>query len=273
MISIPKKVADRFAANLKQIQAIVQSCKDRDLNEADTVTLVMDVLCQILGYDRYNDLTKEHQIRGTYCDLAIKQDGKICYLIECKAIGIPLKDNHIQQALNYAVNQGVEWVFLTNGARWMVFRVIFGQPVGQELIFETDLMALNPKSQGDLEMLYALSREGIKSGVLGEYYRGREAKDRFRIAALLQTEDVLKVLRRELRALTPGISVETDEILKVLRDEVIKRELMDGEKAADASKRVRRTQRKREAKPAIETKQAAAEVVVLEPSEGAENPE
>jgi len=42
------------------------------VSEADTVTLVKDVLSEILGYDKYAELTSDHCIRGTYCDLAVK---------------------------------------------------------------------------------------------------------------------------------------------------------------------------------------------------------
>ena len=35
----------------------------------------------------------------TYCDLAIKVDGKLRFLLEAKAIGLELKDDYIKQAL------------------------------------------------------------------------------------------------------------------------------------------------------------------------------
>jgi len=250
MLNIPKKVADRFAQRIKPLQGLAASCKDRDINESDTVTLVMDILCDLLGYDKYSDLTKEHQIRNTYCDLAIKLDGKVRCLIECKAIGITLKDAHIQQALNYAANQGCEWVLLTNAATWKIFRVIFGQPISQELVREFDLAALSPKCQADMEILFALSREGLDRNALGDYMAGLQAKDRFCVAALLMTEPVVKLVRKELRAMNNGTSVELDEILDVIRDQVIKRELVDSEKAAEAGRRIKKFFTRRDAQKA-----------------------
>jgi hypothetical protein len=44
--------------------------KDRDVSEADTVTIVKDLLAEVFGYDKYAELTGEFAIRGTYCDLA-----------------------------------------------------------------------------------------------------------------------------------------------------------------------------------------------------------
>lgn len=266
MLTIPKRVSDRFSQNLRRIQATVQSCRDRDINESDTVTLVIDILCDLLGYDKYGEITKEHAIRGTYCDIAIRSGSRIQYLIECKAIGIALKDAHIQQALNYAANQGCEWVFLTNGALWKVYRVVFGQPIGSELIFDLDISTLSVKDQASAEMLFALSREGIDRNGLTDYYHDQQAKDRYSIAALLQTDTILKVLRRELKALSPGVSIETGEILKVLQEQVIKRDLLEGDRAAEADKRVRKAMRKREAQkpekaPMVQTNEPEPEAI------------
>ncbi len=87
-MTISKKVADRITQNLKKFQTIAASHKAKDVSEADTVTLVKDMLAKIFGYDKYEELTSEQQIRGTYCDLAVKIDGKIKFLIEVKAAGI-----------------------------------------------------------------------------------------------------------------------------------------------------------------------------------------
>lgn len=246
MLSVPKKVIDRIAQKLRRLQNVVSSCRDRDINESDTVTLVMDILCDLLGFDKYSEITKEFQIRATYCDLAIKLDGKIGCLIECKAIGFALKDQHTQQALNYAANQGCEWVILTNSVFWRVYKVVFGQPITQELVFEIDFLKVNPKSEADVELLFVMSREGMDKNALADYYANLQAKDRYCIAALLMTDGVIKLVRRELRAMNPNVRVGEDEILDVIRLQVLKRELLEGNKATDAQKKIQRILRKRE---------------------------
>jgi hypothetical protein len=50
----------------------------------------------------------ECAIRGTYCDLGIKIDGKFLFLIEVKAIGLELKEAQIKQAVDYAANRGTD---------------------------------------------------------------------------------------------------------------------------------------------------------------------
>ena len=118
----------------------------RDVNESDTVTIVTDMLAELFGFDKYSEITSEYVIRGTYVDLAIKLDGKLQLLIEVKAIGLDLKDAYVKQSVDYAANQGIEWVVLTNGAKWQIYKVTFGKPVGQELVIDIDFMNVNPKS-------------------------------------------------------------------------------------------------------------------------------
>jgi hypothetical protein len=91
---IPVRVAERLSVGLKRYQPVLASAKSRDVNESDTSMIVTDVLADIFGYDKYSEVTRELCIRGTFCDLATRIDGKFQLLIEVKAIGLDLKDGH-----------------------------------------------------------------------------------------------------------------------------------------------------------------------------------
>lgn len=108
-MAIPKRVADRLASGLKRLVPIIQQQRQRDVSEADTVTLIKDILSDIFGFDKYSELTGEVAIRGTYCDLGIRLEEKLVELIEAKAIGVELNDRHLKQVVDYAANQGLEW--------------------------------------------------------------------------------------------------------------------------------------------------------------------
>ena len=60
------------------------------------------------------------------------------------------------------------------------------------------------------------------------------------MAATLLTEPVLDVIRRELRRISPDVRIDSDAISKVLASEVIKRDCLEGEKADEARKGVRK---------------------------------
>jgi hypothetical protein len=98
MVSVPKKVAERLASGIKRFQPILTSAKSRDVGEADTVTIIKDMLADVFGYDKYSEVTSEYAIRGTFCDLATKIEGTLQALVEVKAVGIELKDSHVKQA-------------------------------------------------------------------------------------------------------------------------------------------------------------------------------
>jgi hypothetical protein len=237
MASLPSKVAARISAGLKRFQPILDSARGRDANESDTVVIVMDLLQEIFGYDKYTEISTEYSIRGTFCDLAIKLDGALALLIEVKAIGLDLKDQHVKQAVDYATNQGCEWVALTNGVVWRVYKVSFTKPIDQELVVEMNLCALNPRKEQDLELPWLLCKEGWQRARLGEYHEHRQALSRFTVGALLLSEPVLTVIRRELRRVSRDAKVEESQIRDVLIQEVLKRDVLEGDKA-DAARRL-----------------------------------
>lgn len=245
MASITKKVADRLASGIKRFQPILTNAKSKDVNESDTTIIITDMLADVFGYDKFNEVTSELCIKGTFCDLAIKLDAKIRLLIEAKAIGIELKNAHIKQAVDYAANQGIEWVFLTNAVQWRIYAVTFGQPIGHELVEEFDFLTLNPKSDGDLESAYLFTKEALTRDVLEEYQLQRQAMSRFFLGAMILSDPVLAVVRRELRRMSPDVKIEVEEIRTALTEEVIKRDVLEGERADDARKKIAKMQRVR----------------------------
>ncbi len=240
MAQIAKRVQDRLAASIKRFQPILENAKSRDVNESDTVIIVTDMLSEMFGYDKYAEVTSEHAIRGTFCDLAIKLDGRIPLLIEVKAIGLELKEQFVKQAVDYAANLGTDWVVLTNGDHWRVYRVHFVKPIEQELVYEFTVGALDGKKEDDLCDLFRLSREGWNKSALGEYHTQRQALSRFSMAAIVTSDAVLDVVRRELRRMSPDVKIDAEQIRHVLEHEVLKREVVEGEKAAEAKKKLSR---------------------------------
>jgi hypothetical protein len=66
----------------------------RDANEGDTRLLVTDFLCDGLGYDKYEDLTTEYQVKGEFADYGIRIAKQLVAFIEVK----PLHDQAERQA-------------------------------------------------------------------------------------------------------------------------------------------------------------------------------
>jgi type I restriction-modification system DNA methylase subunit len=99
-------------------------------------------LLQLLGYSVEKDMDFEHHVANKRADIALLLDYKPKLFVESKDLDEDL-DNHIHQALNYAFEQGVEWVILTNGIEIRVYKsFIRNTPHKDRQIFSTTLLSL-----------------------------------------------------------------------------------------------------------------------------------
>lgn len=231
--NIPKRVQDRFVTGLRKYQRIVRRLKERDISEADTVTVIKDILSEVLGYDKYTELTSEQQIRGTFCDLAIKIGDKVHYLAEVKSAGTTLADNHLRQVVNYGAHHGIEWVILTNAITWKLYRIRFTQPINWDEVCCFDIDELSSRSKEDLAKLYMLSRESVSTDLLEVYHRQSQIMNRHVLAEMLQGDTILSTVRREFRRLF-GMKPTLEELRGMLTNGVLKRDTLDGEAAKAA---------------------------------------
>jgi len=244
MANVPKKVVERFVKTVPKFQKVLQIAKDRDVNESDTVAILNDIFGDVLGYDKYLEVTSELAIRSTYCDLALRVEDKVQFLIEAKAIGIDLKENHMKQACDYGANHGVQWVVLTNGLEWKVYRIRFEQPINFDLVCVFDFLALNPRDEKDQEFLFLLAKEGLGKNAREDFYEKVQSVNRYVIGNLMLADPVLSVVRRELRKLADGMKIDVEEVEGIVRTQVLKREIVEGDEAEAAQARVCKFYRK-----------------------------
>jgi predicted type IV restriction endonuclease len=267
MSSVSSKVHERVVAGIKKYQPILTSAKSRDVNESDTVTIVKDMLADVFGFDKYSEITSEYAIRGTFVDLAIKLNGQVQMLIEVKAIGLDPKESFIKQAVDYGVNQGVDWVVLTNGISWQVYMVYFNKPIDKEMVFELNILNINPKDIGDNDRSLLITKEGLEKSLLGEYDAQRQALSRYFIGQMMLTDSVLEVVRRELRRVSPDVRIDVDQIKEVMIQEIVKREIIEGEKADEAKRKIARSATRSLRKTAKEDENEADDDKKMPPGE------
>jgi len=246
-MAIPAKVASRITAQLKTYQGILGQAMKKDSSEGDTVTIVTDMVADILGYDKYQHLSSEHAIRGTYVDLLVSTDNKPRFLIEVKAVGLELKDSYIKQAVDYAANKGVEWVVLTNGVLWRIYRVVFAKPIDKVLVCELNALEANSKGPEAIECFGNLSFEAFSKDALSDWFHEKQITSKFAVAALLLSDPILDAVRLQIRRLSK-INMDLDDLKSLLTDEVIKRELIEGDDATSSSAFLKKLQRRLNAK-------------------------
>ena len=83
----------------------------------------------------------------------------------------------------------------------------------------------------------------LKSGLYA-YHDQIQATNKFYLGAIILSDSVLEAIRRELRRITPDVKVPIEDLRNVLIQDVLKREVIEGEKADIAKKKVHKVARK-----------------------------
>ncbi|MGH3736461.1 MAG: hypothetical protein ACRDT6_12715 [Micromonosporaceae bacterium] len=195
----------------------------RDANVGDTRLLVTDFLCEGLGYDKYEDLTTEYQVKGEFADYGVRIDKQLVSFIEVKRCTQKLGLRHLRQVQMYALNEGVEWMVLTNGQHWQVHHLTGGLPVQVDLALAVDVLGAEPLST-KVDDLFHLSKVAMKRHLLDELWKVKAATSPRALASVLVSPPVLDALRREVRRRT-GHNGETAELERVVREHVVRADL------------------------------------------------
>mgnify|MGYP002543927032 CR=1 FL=1 len=245
MVNIPVRIENRIVSNIKNIQSKAKKAKELDVSEAQTISAVIKpFLTEVLGYDEFDDLTDQFVVRGTYCDLAVKCNGKPYMMVEAKAVGVTLKDAHAKQAKDYGLNSGVQWIVLTNGLEWNIYKIIFKQPVVEELVMSFNIANLNLKKDEDKKKIFYLCKEAAVKSEIDNLYAEKLATNKYIVGNLLFKKEVVNFIKKELRKMFPDTNIEPEAIMSILSDDVIRREIQETPEAAEAKKKIERIEKR-----------------------------
>jgi hypothetical protein len=207
----------RTRAAIRRFGRPLVDLRERDANEGDTRLLVTDFLCEGLGHDKY-------EVKGEFADYGVRIDRQLVAFIEVKRCTQKLNMRHLRQVQMYAVNEGVEWIILTNGQVWQVYHLTGGLPLIIDLALEVDLLSdesLAQKADG----LFHLSKEALKRRLLDDLWKARAATAPKSLSGVLLSEAVVDAVRKELRRQT-GYNGDVAEIARALREQVIRAEAL-----------------------------------------------
>ena len=194
--------------NTVKHQKLLQSLKDYkkqfldkplgDLDESGTRLLINHFLTDMLGYKTLEEVKTEYMIKGTYADYVIQLSGKRHFLVEVKALSLNLSDKHLRQSINYGANEGIDWVLLTNGKSFELYRVIFEKPISHEIVFSIDLSDLAAlKSNAD--KLQFLHKDSVTKNGLDILWKRHSALAPKNLCRFLFSEEIVAFLQRELK--------------------------------------------------------------------------
>lgn len=220
--TLPKWEQDARAALKAAMKRFTKPLEDliaRDANEGDTRLLVTDFLCEALGYDKYADLTTEYAVRGEFADYGVRIAKELVAFIEVKRCTTKLNLRHLRQVEMYAVNEGVEWMILTNGRVWQVYHLTGGLPMVVDLALEVDLLDDSPASD-KVAALFYLARESLRRRLIDDLWKVRAATSPKSLGDVIASEPVVEMVRRELRKRT-GHLVPMEELTRLICETVL----------------------------------------------------
>jgi len=200
--------------DLKKYIPIFQQAKDQNINESETSLRIGKFLEEVLGYNVFEDITKEFTVKDRFVDYAIRLDGKVKFFVEIKQAGVDLREKHIEQASNYAANAGVAWVVLTNGCCWQLYHLTFEDGIENDLILSTDMLTDDLKdSSFKISLLH--KKSVLKNEHEDFYARTKVLSPKSIVQAIFQ-ENFLRMIRGHLKKMS-GITIEEQELINGIK--------------------------------------------------------
>ncbi|WP_172135415.1 DpnII family type II restriction endonuclease [Adlercreutzia sp. ZJ473] len=243
------KAKERIKKGLRRMSGIVERGIRDEYKEADTRKIVSDMLCEQLGWDKFENVTAEQMIGSRYADYVVKTDQEAVFVVEVKQIGLKLKETHLNQARQYAVDEGIDWIILTNGDEWQAYRTsLEGKIPVTKHVFTVRISDKNMKPAEKVDLLYLFSEEANRKHEIEDYYQRRIALSGENLADHILSDDVINKLRISLKNGT-GQKLSNSEIAQALIDRLFR-----PEKTTDDHRRaIRKMQRSERQKSKIKT--------------------
>ena len=207
---------DQLYKRLKEFKRKYLKKAYSDLDESATRLMVNSLLTEVLGYTELEDIKTEYRIRGEYADYVIQLARKKHFIVEVKAIQLDLNERHLRQSVNYAANEGIDWVLLTNGKQIELYRVLFKKPIESKRVFSFDLNdAKDLKDSPDF--LIHLTKKSVLKNELEAFWKRFEALEPNMLCKNLYATEVVHFLRRVLRK-KAGLYFSEDDILSSIHE-------------------------------------------------------
>ncbi|MCK4738361.1 MAG: type I restriction enzyme HsdR N-terminal domain-containing protein [Deltaproteobacteria bacterium] len=227
---------------LKKYIPILRKAREERINEAETSLRISKLFEDVLGYDIFNDISKEHVIKDRCVDYAIKINGSVQFLVEVKQAGMNLRAKHVEQASNYAANSGISWVVLTSGGFWQLYHLTFDEGIQSDLVWSVDLLEDNIKDVAP--KIAILHKKNVIKGGLEKFYAKIMTLAPQSILQAIFNEDTLKIIGKHLKKMT-GIRVDEQDLVEGIKDMISKETWEDiGEVKIKRKRRVSKPKQK-----------------------------
>lgn len=215
------KMRKDFRPFMKRLGAI--SCSDSKSEELVRVWCI-DVLRQVLGY-KDEDIDLELSALGDRIDIAIKHEGDVLLIIECKGIDNKLPTKARDQAVKYAATKNASWAAVTNGQNWALYRVIpvKGQDPRAVEVFNIALLDDDGLSSYDLTRLHLLTKRSLVRGETESEFHRAQCLDAKHLFGAMLSDRAVTAIRHSLltsykKQFKERVKLTSDDIVDALKE-------------------------------------------------------
>lgn len=202
---------ESLLTKLKQYKKRYLKKQYSELDESATRLMVNSLLTDVFGFIELEEIKTEYRIRGEYADYIIQLARKKHFVVEVKAIQLDLNEKHLRQSVNYAANEGIEWIILTNGKQVELYKVLFSKPINSRKIFEFDL-SIDADLKKAAEFLIYLTKRSVLKNELCDFWKRFEALEPVQLSKQLYDIEVVRFLKKVLKKKTK-LSFNDDDIV------------------------------------------------------------
>jgi uncharacterized protein YbaR (Trm112 family) len=209
-----------FRPFMKRLEAI--SCSDSKTEEVVRVWCI-DILRSVLGY-KDEDIDLELSALGDRIDIALKHEGNVVLIIECKGIDNKLPAKARDQAVKYAATKNASWAVVTSGQNWSLYRVlpIKGQDPRPVEVFNIALLDDDGLSNYDLTRLYLLTKQALIRGETEKEFHLAQCLDPKHLFNAMLSDRAVTAIRRSLieayrKEFKQHVKLTTKDILEELK--------------------------------------------------------
>lgn len=158
---------------IDDLQGVIENLRDMIevhhdyLSEDETRTrqVLIDPLLRKLGWDVSDPqaVELEYRVGPQRADYALMSNNQPVAVIEAKRLGRDLEDNEMMQVLNYANREGIDYMIVTDGDRWMMYDVFRRGALPDRLLMELQLSQM-PTHKNALQALAMWNRNIVSDG-------------------------------------------------------------------------------------------------------------
>lgn len=234
MYKVPSKFNKSISASLKKFLPVIKNlqAKGKSSSEDDARIILNDMLHDVLGYDKYNELKTEMREKNGRLDYAVKltegplakKKDRLDFIIEAKAAHVTLNQNHIDQTLSYCLAQGIDYFVLTNAVKWELYAVKHSKRNPTAKLIHEMSFGVNNDVDSLTYDFYLFSKNAYLSDdwrYVKDHAKATKIED---VVAVLLSDKVVRIVSKELTALS-GLKVQHDVVKDIIENQIIKCEV------------------------------------------------